>query len=190
MDNLKGLMKMVKAPDKLQGATKVTNGYGTNLKAMKKELEKRMNEKLKIYGFIGMETYDLIKQNKLSAPQLDNYMEKMDELNQGIEELEQLITEQELKNRGKNVCACGYKLKVQDRFCPNCGEAVPRDTVICQCGAEVGRDTKFCSSCGKSMEEIISFQEESRKPSMKECICGAKVPAGQFMCLECGRKVE
>lgn len=97
---------------------------------------------------------------------------------------------QEAKNAGKNVCTCGYKLKPQDRFCPNCGEVVRRDEIVCVCGAELEKDSKFCRSCGRSMEEIIRVQEESKRPPMKECICGAMVPAGQFMCLECGRKVE
>lgn len=181
MDNLKGFMANI--------TSKATAGNGVNLKALKKELEEKKNEKIKIYGFIGMEAYDLMKENKIEFPQLSGYLEKMDELNKSIEEMEELIKKEEVKNKGKNVCTCGYKLKAQERFCPNCGEEVPRDTVICSCGTEMQKDAKFCFSCGKSMEDILSQQEVQRQPA-KECICGAKVPAGQFMCLECGRKVE
>lgn len=190
MDNIKDLMKRVKAPDIMHMAPKAAAGNSVNLKSMRKELEELMNEKVKIYGFIGMETYDLIKADKVQLPQLDSYMKKMDELNQTIEEMEEIIKKEEAKNKGKNVCTCGFKLKAQDRFCPNCGEVVQRDTVICFCGAELQKDVKFCRSCGKSMEEILSQQAEPAKEPVKECICGAKVPAGQFMCLECGRKVE
>lgn len=190
MDNLKGLMKKVKIPDNIHIAPKNASESGMNIKAMKKELEDKMNEKIKTYGFIGMEIYDLSTSGKIEIPQIKNYLEKMDELIQTIEELEQQIKEQEAKNAGKNVCSCGYKLKPQDRFCPNCGEVVQRDTVICTCGAELGKGVKFCNSCGKSMEDILKALEEPRQLPMKECICGAKVPAGQFMCLECGRKIE
>lgn len=190
MDNIKVLMKKVKMPDNIHISPKSTSENVVNLKTMKKELEERMNEKVKIYGFIGMEVYDLSKENKIEVPQIKNYLDKMDEINHTIEDLEKQIKEKEAKNASKNVCSCGYKLKPQDRFCPNCGEVVSKDTVTCICGAELGKDARFCNSCGKSMEDILKSQEEPKQPVMKECICGAKVPAEQFMCLECGRKIE
>lgn len=181
MDNLKGFMANI--------TSKAAAGNGVNLKALKKELDEKKNEKIRIYGFIGMEAYDLVKESKVELPQLSDYIEKMDELNQSIEEMEELIKREETKNKGKNICSCGYKLKAQERFCPNCGEEIPKDTIICSCGTEIQKDARFCFACGKSMEDIIS-QKESQKQLVKECICGAKVPAGQFMCLECGRKIE
>lgn len=190
MDSVKGLMKKVKKPNNMQIASKSSVSSGENLKTMKKELEDLINSKAKIYGFIGMEVYDLYKENKIEIPQVKNYLDNMDTINQSIEEMKNEIKEREAKNVGKNICSCGYKLKPQDRFCPNCGEMVPRDTVICSCGTELSKDAKFCHSCGKSMESILKGQEEPEKQIMKECICGAKVPAGQFMCLECGRKIE
>lgn len=183
MDNLKDLMKKVKVP--AMPAEK-----GVNVKALKKELEEKMNEKAKVYGFIGMEVYDLSKEGKIEIPQIKNYFDKMDEINLLIEDLENRIKEQEIKNAGKNVCSCGYKLKANDRFCPNCGEIVPRNTVLCFCGTELEKDAKFCRTCGKRMEDILALQDMAKQPAMKECICGAKVPVGQFMCLECGRKME
>ncbi len=190
MDNLKGLMKKVKVPEVMHITAKSASENGLNLKAMRKELEEKMNEKVKIYGFIGMEIYDLAKDNKADVPQIKGYLDKMDEINQEIDELEKKVKEQEAKNAGKNICSCGYKLKPQDRFCPNCGEVVQGDTVLCSCGAQLERNAKFCNSCGKSMEIILKEQEMPNQVPMKECICGAKVPAGQFMCFECGRKIE
>lgn len=191
MDNIKGLVKMVKIPNMQHVSLKNTSEGNVNIKALKKELEEYMNEKAKIYGFIGMEVYDLAIEQKIDFPQIKNYIDKMNQLNQTIDELEKKIKEQEAKNAGKNVCpSCGCKLKPQDRFCPNCGEVIPRNTVLCTCGTELEKDAKFCSSCGKSMEEILKSLEKEPEPAMKECICGAKVPIGQFMCLECGRKLE
>ena len=190
MDNIKELMKKVKIPDNIPIVPKSTVENAGNIKVMKKELAERMNDKIKTYGFIGMEVYDLSKSNKIQIPQIKGYLDKMDELNRRIEALEKSIKELEAKNSGKNVCTCGYKLKPKDRFCPNCGEVVQRNTVICTCGAELEKTAKFCNSCGKSMQEILKSQQTPNQPPMKECICGAKVPAGQFMCFECGRKVE
>lgn len=187
MDGLKGFMKKVKIPENIM--QNQTEG-GLNLKTIKKLLEEKLNEKAKVYGFIGMEVYDLSKENKIEIEQIKTYLEKMDALNSEINELEKQKEELEKKSAGKNICSCGYKLKPQDRFCPNCGEAVARDTIICTCGTELSKDVKFCSVCGKRMEDIIKEQEVSKAPEMRECICGAKVPAGQFMCLECGRKIE
>lgn len=114
----------------------------------------------------------------------------MDALNHEIETLEKQKEELERKSAKKNICVCGYKLKPQDRFCPNCGEVIARDSVICICGTELPKDARFCNVCGKRMEDIINSQEANKAVEMKECICGAKVPVGQFMCLECGRKIE
>lgn len=191
MDNIAGLMKKVKIPEKIIPASKVQTEDGLSLKAVKKNLEERMNEKAKIYGFIGMEVYDLSKEKKIEIVQIKAYLDKMDALNSEIEGLEKQKEELEKKSAGKNICSCGYKLKPQDRFCPNCGEVVARDTLICSCGAELAKDVKFCSVCGKRAEDILQEQEIMKAaPKMRECICGAKVPEGQFMCMECGRKLE
>ena len=191
MDNIAGLMKKVKIPEKIIPASKVQTEDGLNLKAVKKNLEERMNEKAKIYGFIGMEVYDLSKEKKIEIVQIKAYLDKMDALNSEIEGLEKQKEELEKKSAGKNICSCGYKLKPQDRFCPNCGEGIARDTLICSCGAELAKDVKFCNVCGKRTEDILQEQAIMKTaPKMRECICGAKVPEGQFMCMECGRKLE
>lgn len=190
MANIKGFMEKVKLPESISVISKPQPEGRGNLKAVKKALEERMNEKVKIYGFIGMEVYDLSKENRIEIVEIKSYLDKMDVLNSEIEELEKQRDELERKSVKKNICVCGYKLKPQDRFCPNCGEAVVRDTVTCTCGTELEKTAKFCNVCGKSIEEIINSQKTAQAPAMKECICGAKVPAGQFMCMECGRKIE
>lgn len=186
--NIKGLVKKV-IPDSAHMVPKSESAV--NLKALKKTADEKRSEQAKIYGFIGMEVYDLVKEKKIEIPQIQNYFKQMDALSQEILDLEEKIKEQEIRNLGKNVCACGYKLKADDRFCPNCGEPVP-GIVVCSCGLCLDKDTKFCSSCGKKMEDILKEQETQRQSQvpMRECVCGAKIPAGQFMCFECGRKIE
>ena len=190
MENFLDKVKKVKIPEAIRIMPKAPSENTVNLKALKKELEDKMNEKMKLYGFIGMEVYDLSMDGRIDIPEIKNYLDKMGEISAETEELEKKIAEQEAKIVGKNICACGYKLKPQDRFCPNCGEEVPKDTVLCTCGTELDKNCKFCTTCGKKIEDILKDKEEPKQLSMKECICGAKVPEGQFMCMECGRKVE
>lgn len=188
MESIKGFIKKVKIPDIMTDSSDKTG----NIKAVIKELEEKRNEKAKIYGFIGMEVYDLSKENKIEIAQIKNYLDKMDALNRSIEDLEKQKTELETKNAGKNICTCGYKLKPQDHFCPNCGEVILRAVTVCVCGAKLKKNAKFCNVCGKSIEDIQKENDKEQTPEkpMKECICGAKVPEGQFMCFECGRKIE
>ena len=190
MDSIKGIMKKVKIPESIAAVSKFQAEDGTNLKTVQKNLEEKMSEKVKVYGFIGMEVYDLTKENKIDIAQIKTYIDKMDALNAEVEKLEKQKEELERKTAKKNICVCGYKLKPQDRFCPNCGEVIAKDTIVCTCGTELAKDTKFCNVCGKCIEEIMNNQIPVKEVVMKECICGAKVPAGQFMCLECGRKIE
>ena len=190
MDNIKEIMQKVKIPEAIRAVPKSQAENGNSLKAVKKNLEEKMNEKVKVYGFIGMEVYDLTKENKIDIAEIKAYIEKMDAIDSEIQALEKQKAELERKGAGKNVCICGYKLKPEDRFCPNCGEVVEKDTVTCLCGNELSKDLKFCNVCGKRVEDIINSHEPAKTVVMKECICGAKVPQGQFMCLECGRKIE
>ena len=190
MDSIKGIMQKVKIPEVTRVVPKSQAENGNNLKAIKKNLEERMNEKVKVYGFIGMEVYDLAKENKIEIAEIRAYIEKMDAIDAEIQALEKQRAELERKGTGKNICSCGYKLKPEDRFCPNCGEVIEKDTVTCSCGNELSKELKFCNVCGKRVEDIVNTREPVKASVMKECICGAKVPQGQFMCLECGRKVE
>ena len=190
MDNLKGLIKKVKMPDAIQDAFGAAGEKTPSLKAVNRALEERKNEKAKIFGFIGMEVYDRFsRDHTLEIAQIQNYLDKMDIINREIQELEHQKKELEVKNAGKNICACGYKLKPQDRFCTNCGEVISKASLICVCGAKLNKGAKFCGACGRSVEEPKTT-EPGKEKSVKKCICGAFVPDGQFICFECGRKIE
>ena len=62
MDNLKGWIKKVKLPDALQASPDKKS-----LKTINQQLEEKINEKNKLYGFMGMEVYDLSKENKCGS---------------------------------------------------------------------------------------------------------------------------
>lgn len=186
-ESVREIMKKIKPSEAGHATPKQDNGV--SLKAIKKEIDEKRDEQAKTYGFIGMEVYDLTKENKIHIPQINSYLEKIDEITNEIQELETKIKEQERRNVGKNICSCGYKLKPSDKFCPNCGEPVP-GIIICSCGAKLGENMKFCSSCGKKAEDILKEQKISKEFPVRTCICGAKVPAGRSICIECGRKLE
>ena len=190
MENkFKDILKKVPVPNAIQNAIKPITADQGGIKNAKKELEEKKSEKSKTYGFIGMEVYDLVKAGKISIPQINSFITKMDELDTSIAELEEKVQAQKNKPAGKNICSCGYKLKPHDKFCPKCGEPVQSDKVVCTCGTVFDDDLGFCRSCGKSRADVLKEQEQLHMP-VKECICGAKIMPGQFMCLECGRKVE
>lgn len=164
-------------------------GNFSNIQNIKKSLEEKNQDRAKMFGYIGMETYDLYKQGKVSVPELESYFENMEALEKEIEELENQKAELEAQNSRVLACSCGATLSAKDKFCSKCGKPVEQKNNICECGRKIEEGMAFCPNCGKSIagaqreitQEVIIF---------KECICGAKVPEGQFMCMECGRKIE
>ena len=166
----------------------------SNNQNLKKSLEEKNREKSRIYGYVGMEAYDLYKEQKLSAPELEIHFEKLGALEKEILEIEEKLTQ--LVSSDKIVCSCGYALNGQMKFCPKCGRPVESDMITCTCGKKIKGDMSFCPYCGNKLKgnsgkpaakEPEAVQKEE---TFRECICGAKIPEGQFMCMECGRKIE
>ncbi len=72
--------------------------------------------------------------------------------------------------------ACSAKLVRGARFCPNCGETIPKKPLCPDCGQELVSGAKFCPYCGKRLE--------LRCPG-----CGEKlVPMAKF-CMACGMEL-
>lgn len=166
----------------------------SNSQSLKKSLEEKNKEKSKIYGYLGMETYDLYKGQKLSAPELEIHFEKLGALEKEIAEIEEKLAQ--AANAGKPVCSCGCVLNDQMKFCPKCGKPVELDFVICACGQRIKSDMSFCPYCGNKRNVALEPPEQKEAEAVRkeevfrECVCGAKIPEGQYMCMECGRKVE
>lgn len=161
----------------------------SNIQNFKKSLEDKNQERAKIFGYIGMEAYDLFKQNKISVPELESYFETMENLENEIEALENEKQKLEEINKKNPTCSCGAPISVRDKFCSKCGKQVKKNGNICTCGKKIEEGMTFCPNCGKSLlkDKEIEIQQVEK---YKECICGAKVPEGQFMCMECGRKIK
>lgn len=161
--------------------------------SLKKSLEEKNREKSKIYGYIGMEAYDLYKAGKLRSEELVMHFRELEILEKEITELEEQIAK--AANAGKIVCSCGKVLNSQMKFCPSCGKPVEPDVVTCVCGRQVKSNMSFCPYCGNNMKENTADTGAEKnagqaEEKVRECICGAKIQEGQFMCMECGRKVE
>jgi hypothetical protein len=170
-------------------------GIGQNLsnfsvnQGLKKSLEEKISEKSKIYGFIGMETYDLYKAGKIAHPELDIYFEKMKELEQEIANIQTELDKAKNPANGTTRCSCGNVLTPGTKFCPQCGKVVESDTITCKCGQLIKRDMMFCPYCGQKVSELLNTSNGGNIAPGKQCICGAIIPAGQSMCMECGRMV-
>lgn len=170
-------------------------GFG-KLKKIKESLEEKFQEQQKIYGYIGMEAYEMYKQGKEVCQELTVYFEKAEELEKEVQQLEseKQRLELEQQNRKKRVCSCGCSLSPQQKFCTNCGKPVESDVLLCTCGEQIQKEMKFCPSCGRKVSTLFESENPqadttTKEITYKECICGAKISEGQFMCMECGRKI-
>ena len=182
---------------------KILNNFAA-ANGVKKALDEKYRERLKIYGYVGMEVYDLYKQNKISIPEVEMHLEKLKEMDKEIADLEAEKQRMEAESGKPNVCSCGCTLTGKERFCPKCGKPVENGAIVCTCGRTVDRGMMFCPSCGKSVKELQEKLSagagagfEGAAPAggesvqkYRECTCGAKVPEGQRMCMECGRMME
>ncbi len=177
---------------------KISNPFSnmTGSNNIKKVLEEKNRERSKVYGFIGMDVYELYKQKKIEITELNVHFERMRELENEIAELEAEKQRLELQSKGSSICSCGQQLTSELRFCPRCGKPVDNGMLTCTCGKMIKKDTQFCPYCGRSVGTLIGNEQEpnaaGQQPPVeyRTCICGAKVPEGQFMCMECGRKME
>ncbi|MCI9122529.1 MAG: hypothetical protein HFH35_00390 [Eubacterium sp.] len=186
-----------------------------NSQGLKKNLEEKQKEKKRIYSYIGMEVCDLCQDGKLTVPQIDVYMEKLQAVDQEIADLEAKLAgtrqaRQKIQLGAR--CICGNYLKPGAKFCPRCGKPAETEVLVCTCGCKIGKGVRFCQNCGKKVSELTDLPVESaqassiQKPGQiqplsqsqagaesavgkRECICGAIVPSGQTMCMECGRIV-
>ncbi len=172
-------------------------------KSIGKCIEEKMNAKSKLYGYIGMEVYDLHMAGKLDMPELAGYFEKLQVLDNEVRELQAQKQAVELQAGNRTTCICGAVLTQMDKFCPHCGARVNNGMVTCTCGNQVEKNARFCNVCGRDMQQNPVMMQPNVPPqamnnaavnvapkAMKQCICGAQVPEGQFMCMECGRKIE
>ena len=181
------------------GSTIIQNNQERSLA---KAIEEKLNSKSKLYGYIGMEVYDLHEAGKLDREELQGFFDKLKVLDDEVKELQAQKQALELQAGKATVCICGTQVTASDKFCPNCGTPVNNGMITCACGNQVAQGVRFCNVCGRNMQLGPQQGPVMMQPNvppataapaavpMKQCICGAQVPEGQFMCMECGRKVE
>lgn len=149
-----------------------------------KNVKKAMEEKSKLFGYIGMDVWDMKKEGKINMPELEPYFEKLSLLEQEIQE-----QKVEKQKKGEVVCVCGRKLEKGMKFCSYCGTPVGNEE---EQGARERADENRSAPASNFWRGTSDFQTngEARFKSARECICGARIPEGQFMCMECGRRLD
>lgn len=157
-----------------------------SLGSTKNQRNDLMQDKQKYLCYLGMAAYNLYRDGKLNHEELQGDFQKLEEIDNRLDELDKAIEKLESMKRPKNICECGAKLSKKDQFCPNCGKKI-KNVIICKCGAELMPNTKFCNCCGA---DVSTLENDEPSAPQKTCICGAKVSEGQVMCMECGRIVE
>lgn len=60
---------------------------------------------------------------------------------------------------------CGAQIKINAKFCPECGKKIETDTSNCcpECGNEIDEDEEFCSKCGKSLKPKTASVKKEHK---------------------------
>lgn len=135
---------------------KIPNNQGTggSNSSLKKLIDDKIKEKNQVYSFIGMEVYDRCQEKTLEIPGIEIYLEKMQELETEISELEAKRQSIELQKKGTTICQCGNVLSANQSFCTNCGCVVDNGKMLCICGTEVSKSEKFCPHCGTDLQQL------------------------------------
>lgn len=159
-----------------------------SMSAIKRQIKALVNEKAKVYEFIGMEVHEMYQENGIEVLRLEPFLEKLNTIENELTKLNQK-KEDKQKNKKLTTCECGQKIDEETKFCPGCGKKVNVEPLVCHCGTELGDHSSFCPNCGSKREEIESSSDAIETTAMIECVCGAMVAIDQAMCMECGRRV-
>lgn len=158
-----------------------------SMASIKKQMNMLVKEKAKMYEFIGMEIYDLYKNENLEIPQIEAFYKKLDGLEGEIKKLDNM-REEKKKKKKTIVCECGTSTTDDQKFCPGCGKKLLKEMIICNCGNEISEEIKFCPNCGTN-REMLKESSDKVESAKVECVCGAMVGVDELMCMECGRRI-
>ena len=107
----------------------------------------------------GRTVYEMYKKGENVGETFEQESEKVDHLNQEIDEMEKKI----LANKGlKECCQCGKVISKESHFCPKCGaeqmdvdvttdESVSKQKVCPKCNAICQEDSEYCENCGEKI---------------------------------------
>ncbi len=135
-------------------------------KENKDELEKKMEEKQKIFGYIGMEFYEQYSSGTFELSNFKIYFDKLKEIDMEIKRMQGVLVP--LANECSKLCpGCGEKLSSASNFCPFCGTNL----------------------ADLPLNETVKESNKTPNVQKKKCICGAELDETQAICLSCGRLV-
>jgi hypothetical protein len=73
---------------------------------------------------------------------------------------------------GAEVCACGFSLPPDARFCPKCGRPTPPKVCVA-CGNTYASDARFCRKCGRPREESVTTIPAGSSPPSESGLTNA-----------------
>ncbi|MGL5755586.1 MAG: hypothetical protein ACRCYC_09700 [Paraclostridium sp.] len=145
MNNIK--RKMNKSKEKFENI-KEKNKFNNSI-------EKAQKEKLEIFVNAGIYLYDLVRKDEIVRSDLVSLFDGIIELDKSIYQFSTEI--ENLGNQKSQICECGNLIKLDNKFCSQCGKSVDVDISVLKCefclnNIDIG--DKFCTCCGKKVLNI------------------------------------
>lgn len=104
---------------------------------LKSDISALKKEKTDLFTSIGSKIYEMKMAGRIDLSQTTEMLQKIEELDLGIQSKEQLIEEAQKKKE--------EELTAINSVVPS----APSIKLTCSCGAVLSGETKFCSKCGK-----------------------------------------
>jgi RNA polymerase subunit RPABC4/transcription elongation factor Spt4 len=129
------------------------------IQGVRKEIAKLQEEINQMAKALGLQTFGLYEEKKLTHPELVKLCEHIAAVKLKVSEKEkELAALQPTPPPAPVTClTCGHELPAGGGFCPYCGaprtekkgpEAEPQRRFCAQCGALLRSQSKFCPKCG------------------------------------------
>lgn len=163
MDFMKKVEKISKKVGETASETynAVVNKSGKVIEGTKTKFEitEKENKIQEIFLGMGRTVYEMYKKGENVGETFEQESEKVDHLNQEIDEMEKKI----LANKGlKECCQCDKVISKESHFCPKCGaeqmdvdvttdESVSKQKVCPKCNAICQEDSEYCENCGEKI---------------------------------------
>lgn len=125
---------------------------------IKKELYERLeilnSEKAKNLISMGIFLHEKIRSNKTIYRELEIECENIKNIDKEIYTINTKLNE--LITNNIQECDCGAVIKIDNKFCPECGKKVyieNESKVLCsRCNTQVNKEFKFCICCGNKTD--------------------------------------
>ncbi|MGL5346203.1 MAG: hypothetical protein ACRDA3_02530 [Peptostreptococcaceae bacterium] len=118
-----------------------------------KKIKEYEIKKVELLLELGTLTYQNIRGIQIDKDRINNLSNEIFELDKKMYLTYQEVEKGNTQNN-KTTCFCGNKLKIDDKFCSECGRKIEIteekfEVIICsQCNCELEKDYDYCICCG------------------------------------------